>query len=108
VPLALAKGAGAISRQVMGMAVIGGHTEVSLEINRPIVVGCAMGIAEPGKYVTSGGSGTVTFADLGLVNTLGGPYAGIPAGTPVAMVAGSLVAADAAVSPFWRRARPPP
>jgi hypothetical protein len=49
------------------------------------------------KGSASGGAGTVTFADLGLVQTLGGPYPAIPAGTPVSMVAGSLVPSDAAI-----------
>jgi len=40
----------------LGMAVIGGHSEVTPELNRPIVVGCAMGVTKPGRYVTSGGS----------------------------------------------------
>jgi len=40
----------------LGVAVIGGHSEVTPELNRPVVVGCAMGVAEPGRYVTSGGS----------------------------------------------------
>ena len=35
---------------------IGGHSEVTPELNRPVVVGCAMGVTEPGRYVTSGGS----------------------------------------------------
>lgn len=38
------------------IAVIGGHSEVTPELNRPIIVGCAMGISEPGHYVISGGS----------------------------------------------------
>jgi len=40
----------------LGMAVIGGHSEVTLGLSRPIIVGCAMGVTEDGKYVTSGGS----------------------------------------------------
>jgi len=40
----------------LGMAVIGGHSEVTPELNRPVIVGCAMGVTEPGRYVTSGGS----------------------------------------------------
>jgi hydrogenase maturation factor len=40
----------------LGIAIIGGHSEVTPELNRPVVVGCAMAVAEPGKYVTSGGS----------------------------------------------------
>ncbi|MEM2103373.1 MAG: AIR synthase family protein [Candidatus Bathyarchaeia archaeon] len=38
------------------IAIIGGHCEVSLELARPIVVGCAIGVAAKGKYVTAGGA----------------------------------------------------
>jgi len=40
----------------LSIAVIGGHSEVTPELDRPIIVGCAMGVTEPGRYVTSGGS----------------------------------------------------
>ncbi len=40
----------------LGIAVIGGHSEVTPELKRPVIVGCAMGVTEPGRYVTSGGS----------------------------------------------------
>jgi hydrogenase expression/formation protein HypE len=40
----------------LGVAVIGGHSEVTPGLNRPIVVGCAMAVTEPGNYVTSSGS----------------------------------------------------
>jgi len=40
----------------LGMAIIGGHSEVTPDLERPIIVGCAMGIAEDGQYVTSGGA----------------------------------------------------
>jgi hydrogenase maturation factor len=40
----------------IGLTVIGGHTEVTPDLNRPIIVGCAMGIAEPTRYVTSNGA----------------------------------------------------
>jgi len=40
----------------LGMAIIGGHSEVAPELDRPIIVGCAMAVTEPGRYVTSGGS----------------------------------------------------
>ena len=51
-----------ISRQIdeaaktLDIAVIGGHSEVTPDLERPIIVGCAMGVAEDGRYVTSGGS----------------------------------------------------
>ena len=38
------------------IAVIGGHSEVTPDLDRPIIVGCAMGISDDGRYVTSGGS----------------------------------------------------
>ena len=40
----------------LSIAVIGGHSEVTPELNRPVIVGYAMGVTEPGRYVTSGGS----------------------------------------------------
>ncbi len=40
----------------LDMTVIGGHSEVTLGLSRPIIVGCAMGITDDGKYVTTGGS----------------------------------------------------
>jgi hydrogenase expression/formation protein HypE len=40
----------------LGVAVIGGHSEVTPGLNRPIIVGCAMAVTEPGNYVTSSGS----------------------------------------------------
>ena len=40
----------------LNVAIIGGHCEVTLGIDHPIVTGCAIGVAENGKYVTSGGA----------------------------------------------------
>jgi len=40
----------------LGVAIIGGHCEVTPGIDHPIVTGCAIGVAEDGKYVTSGGA----------------------------------------------------
>jgi hydrogenase expression/formation protein HypE len=40
----------------LNMAIIGGHCEVTPGIEHPIVTGCAIGIAENGKYVTSSGA----------------------------------------------------
>ncbi|MCS7124683.1 MAG: AIR synthase family protein [Candidatus Bathyarchaeota archaeon] len=40
----------------LGMAIIGGHCEVTPDLTNPIVIGCAMGIANKGKYVTAGGA----------------------------------------------------
>jgi hydrogenase expression/formation protein HypE len=42
--------------KALGMAIIGGHCEVTPGLANPIVIGCAMGIAERGKYVTAGGA----------------------------------------------------
>ena len=40
----------------LDIAIVGGHCEVTPSINHPIVTGCAIGVAENGKYVTSGGA----------------------------------------------------
>ncbi len=40
----------------LGMAIAGGHCEVTPELAHPIVVGCAMGITGKGNYVTAGGA----------------------------------------------------
>jgi len=40
----------------LGMAIVGGHCEVTPGLTNPIVVGCAMGITEKGNYVTAGGA----------------------------------------------------
>ena len=40
----------------LNVAIIGGHCEVTPGIDHPIVTGCAIGVAENGKYVTSGGA----------------------------------------------------
>ncbi len=40
----------------LGMAIVGGHCEVTPELANPIVVGCAMGMTEKGNYVTAGGA----------------------------------------------------
>lgn len=40
----------------LGIAIAGGHCEVTPGLTSPIVVGCAVGIAEKGKYVTAGGA----------------------------------------------------
>jgi hydrogenase expression/formation protein HypE len=40
------------ARQI-GLAVIGGHSEITPRLPFPIVVGCCMGISEKGRYVTS-------------------------------------------------------
>jgi len=40
----------------LGMAIIGGHCEVTPGLINPIVIGCAMGVANKGEYVTAGGA----------------------------------------------------
>lgn len=37
----------------LGMAIVGGHAESTPGLTHPIVVGCAMGITQKGKYVTA-------------------------------------------------------
>ncbi|MGQ9624522.1 MAG: AIR synthase family protein [Candidatus Bathycorpusculaceae bacterium] len=40
----------------LGTSIVGGHCEVTPGLVNPIVVGCMLGIAEKGKYVTAGGA----------------------------------------------------
>jgi hydrogenase expression/formation protein HypE len=40
----------------LGIAIVGGHCEITPTIANPIVVGCIMGITEKGKYVTAAGA----------------------------------------------------
>jgi len=40
----------------LGMAIVGGHSEVTPGLTNPIVVGCTIGITEKGNYVTAGGA----------------------------------------------------
>jgi hydrogenase expression/formation protein HypE len=40
----------------LNVAIIGGHCEVTPGIEHPIVSGCAIGVAEDGKYVSSSGA----------------------------------------------------
>lgn len=40
----------------LGMAVTGGHSETTPNLPFPIVVGCCMGVAEKGRYVTARGA----------------------------------------------------
>jgi hydrogenase expression/formation protein HypE len=40
----------------LNVAIIGGHCEITPGIEHPIVTGCAIGVAEEGKYVTCGGA----------------------------------------------------
>jgi len=40
----------------LGIAIIGGHSEVTPGLTNPIVVGCAVGLTEKDNYVTAGGA----------------------------------------------------
>jgi len=40
----------------LGIAIIGGHCEVTPGLSNPIVVGCTIGITDKGNYVTAGGA----------------------------------------------------
>jgi thiamin-phosphate kinase len=40
----------------VGVAIVGGHTEVTPDLKRPIVVGYMMGVTQRGKFVTSSGA----------------------------------------------------
>ncbi|MDH5375832.1 MAG: AIR synthase family protein [Candidatus Bathyarchaeota archaeon] len=40
----------------LGMAIVGGHCEVTPGLTNPVVVGCTVGITEKGNYVTAGGA----------------------------------------------------
>ena len=40
----------------LGMAIVGGHCEITPGLTNPIVVGCAIGLTEKGNYVTAGGA----------------------------------------------------
>jgi len=40
----------------LNVAITGGHCEITPGIDHPIVTGCAVGVAEDGKYVTSSGA----------------------------------------------------
>jgi len=40
----------------LGIAVVSGHSEVTPGLIHPVVIGCVMGIAEGGRYVTSSGA----------------------------------------------------
>jgi len=40
----------------LGIAIVGGHCEVTPGLTNPIVIGCVMGLTEKGNYVTAGGA----------------------------------------------------
>ncbi len=42
--------------KTLDIAIIGGHTEISPGINHPIIIGCAIGVIDHCKYVTSSGA----------------------------------------------------
>jgi len=45
-----------LSAKKLGIAVTGGHSETTPNLSFPIVIGCCMGVAEKGHYVTSRGA----------------------------------------------------
>ncbi|MDR0372186.1 MAG: AIR synthase family protein [Nitrososphaerota archaeon] len=42
----------------LGIAIVGGHCEVTPGLTTPIIVGCLVGLTEKGKYVTAAGAKT--------------------------------------------------
>ena len=42
--------------QTMGVTLVGGHTEVTQNLNQPIVVGCMLGVAPKGRALTTSGA----------------------------------------------------
>lgn len=45
-----------VAAKRLGIAIIGGHCEVTPGLTHPIVVGCAFGVTARGHYVTAGGA----------------------------------------------------
>jgi len=45
-----------VAAKDLKMAIIGGHCEVTPGLSNPIVIGCALGITNKGRYVTAGGA----------------------------------------------------
>lgn len=39
--------------QNLNTSIIGGHCEITLDLNKPVIVGCMIGVTEKGKYITS-------------------------------------------------------
>jgi hydrogenase maturation factor len=48
----------------LNMAIVGGHCETTPALTSPIVIGCAIGITEKGKYVTAAGAESGDFLIL--------------------------------------------
>jgi len=42
----------------LGIAIVGGHCEVTPGLTNPVVIGCTIGVTEKGNYVTAGGAKT--------------------------------------------------
>jgi hydrogenase expression/formation protein HypE len=40
----------------LGIAIVGGHSEMTPSLKTPIVIGCAIGVTEKNNYVTAGGA----------------------------------------------------
>ncbi|MCW4054472.1 MAG: AIR synthase family protein [Candidatus Bathyarchaeota archaeon] len=45
-----------VAAKELGIAIVGGHCESTPNLSNPIVVGCVLGLAEKGSYVTSAGA----------------------------------------------------
>ncbi|MEM3055503.1 MAG: AIR synthase family protein [Candidatus Bathyarchaeia archaeon] len=45
-----------VAAKDLEIAIVGGHCEVTPELADPVVIGCALGITDKGKYVTAGGA----------------------------------------------------
>ncbi len=64
----------------VGATLVGGHTEVTATVSRPVVVGAMLGVAPPGRFVTTGGarSGDVV-VQIGAVPIEGAAVLGVEA-----------------------------
>jgi hydrogenase expression/formation protein HypE len=45
-----------IAAKELGIAIIGGHCEITPKLPNPIVIGCTISVTEKGNYVTAGGA----------------------------------------------------
>lgn len=45
-----------VAAKELGIAIVGGHCESTPNLSNPIVVGCVLGLAEKGSYVTAAGA----------------------------------------------------
>ena len=42
--------------KILGVSIVGGHTEITTGLDRPLVIVSALGVSEGGRYVTTGGA----------------------------------------------------